>query len=118
MCKEIIEARDRKDKLGDDFVGFHPAELLSAVKRDLQRADADRERREAKPVETQIEILPGLVHEYDEAEYGEDAERQVDKEHPVPRIGLGQPGAERGSHDWTHHYAHAPDRHRLGAFVQ
>ena len=76
------------------------------------------ERGEAEPVEAQLAVLPGLVHEHDEAEHGEDAERQIDQEHPVPGIGLGQPGAQRRSHDRAHHHAHAPDRHRLGAFMQ
>ena len=53
-----------------------------------------------------------------EAEHGEDAERQIDEEHPVPGIGFGQPGAERRTHDRAHHHAHAPDRHRLGALMQ
>jgi hypothetical protein len=118
MREEIIETDRRDDELGDDLVGFQPAELLAAVERDLQRTDGDRERGKAEPVEAQLEILPGLVHEYQQAEHGEDAERQVDKEHPVPGIGLGQPGAERGSHDRAHHHAHAPDRHRLGALMQ
>ena len=82
------------DELGDDLVGFQPAELLAAVERELQRADGDRKRGEAEPVEAQLEVLLRLVHEDDEAEHGEDAERQIDEEHPVPGIGLGQPGAE------------------------
>ena len=60
----------------------------------------------------------GLVHEDDEAEHGEDAERQVDEEHPMPGIGLGQPGAEGRAHDRSHHHAHAPDRHRFRPFMQ
>ena len=72
----------------------------------------------SEPVEAQIEILLGLVHEDQQAEHGEDAERQIDEEHPVPGIGLGQPGAERRAHDRAHHHAHAPDRHRLGALMQ
>ncbi len=54
----------------------------------------------------------------DEAEHGKDAERQVDEEHPVPGIGLGQPGAERRAHDRPHHHAHAPDRHRFRPLLQ
>ena len=116
--EEIIEADACDDEFGDDLVGFQPAELLAAVERELQRADADCERGEAEPVEAQLRVLAGLVHEDDEAEHGEDAERQVDEEHPVPGIGLGQPRAQRRPHDRAHHHAHAPDRHRLGAFLQ
>ena len=118
MREEIIKAGDRDDDLGDDFVGFQPAELLAAVERDLHRADADRERCESEPVEAQIAVSFGLVHEDHQAEHGEDAERQVDEEHPMPGIGLGEPGAQRRPHDRAHHHAHAPDRHRLGALVQ
>ncbi len=59
-----------------------------------------------------------LVHEDHKTEHGKNAERQVDEEHPVPGIGLGQPGAERRAHDRSHHHAHAPDRHRLCALMQ
>ncbi len=75
---------------------LEPAQLLAAVERELKRADRDRQRREAEPVEFEAEILLGLVHEDDQPEHGDGAERQVDEEHPVPGIGLGQPGAERG----------------------
>ena len=63
MREEIVEADGRDDELGDDLVGFQPAELLAAVERELQRADGDRERGEAEPVEAQLEVLLGLVHE-------------------------------------------------------
>ena len=118
MREEIIEAGDRDDDLGDDFIGFQPAKLFAAVERDLHRADADGERAESEPVEAQVAIGFGLVHEHHQAEHGEDAERQIDEEHPVPGIGLGEPGAQRRPHDRAHHHAHAPDRHRLGALVQ
>jgi hypothetical protein len=92
--EEIVEADRRDDELGDDFVGLHPAELLAAVERDLQASDPDRQRGEAEPVEAQLHVLPGLIHEDEKAEHGEDAERQIDEKHPVPGIGLGQPGAQ------------------------
>ncbi len=94
MGEEIIEPDRRDDELDHDLVGFEPAELLAAVEGQLQRADRDRERAEAEPVEAQIEILLGLVHEDDQAQHREEAERQIDEEHPVPGIGLGQPGAQ------------------------
>ena len=118
MGEEIIEADDGDDEFGDDLAGVEPVQLFAAVECDLQAADADRECRESEPVEAQLAILSGLVHENQQAEHGEDPERQVDQEYPVPGIGFGQPGAKRGSHDRPHHHAHAPDRHRLGALVQ
>jgi len=118
MREEVIETDAGDDELGDDLVGFEPVELLAAVERELQRADADRERDEAEPVEPARVIQLGLVHEDDLAEHRQQPERQVDEEHPVPGIGFGEPGAERGPHDRAQHHAHAPDRHRGGALLQ
>ena len=63
MREEIVEAGDRDDDLGDDLVRFQPAQLLAAVERNLHRADSDRERGEAEPVEAKFRILLGFVHE-------------------------------------------------------
>src|SRR4029079_3298155 len=78
MREEIIETDAGDDELGDDLVGFEPAQLLATVERKLQRTDRDGKRGESEPVEAQLEILFCLVHEDDEAEHGEDAERQID----------------------------------------
>src|SRR5207245_9940413 len=89
MGEEIIEADDGDDELGDDFIGFRPAELFAAVERELQRADADGQGGESEPVEAKVAILPGLVHEDQEAEHGVDYERRVDKEYHVSGIEMG-----------------------------
>ena len=47
------------------------------------------------------------------AEEGEDADRQVDEEHPAPVEAVGQPAAQRRPDDRPDHDAGAPDGHRL-----
>ncbi len=113
--EEEIEADDREDRFGDDFAGAEPAQILAAVEHHLQRADAERQRQEAEPRERHVAADRALGHEGGEAEHGQDAERQVDEEHPAPRIILGQPAAEGRAHDRPEHHAHAPDRHRRAA---
>ena len=53
-----------------------------------------------------------FLHEQQHADDGDDADRQIDQEHPVPGVIVGQPGAERRAHDRAEHHADAPDRHR------
>ena len=50
------------------------------------------ERDEAEPVEAQMLLFLRFVHEQPQAEHGDDADRQVDQEHPVPGIVVGEPG--------------------------
>ena len=57
--------------------------------------------------------LPVSGRKSEDAEEGEDADRQVDVEHPAPVEDLGQPAAERRPDDRADHDAGAPDRHRL-----
>ena len=59
----------------------------------------------------------GLFHEQQHADDGDDADRQVDQEHPVPGVIVGQPGAERRAHDRPQHHADAPDRHGAAALL-
>ena len=118
MGEEIIEADHRDDRLDPDFLGAEPADLLAAVEQQLQRADADREREEPEPVEAQMLVALGLLHEQHHADHGDDADRQVDQEHPVPGVIVGEPGAQRRAHDRAEHHADAPDRHRLAALLE
>ena len=60
----------------------------------------------------------GLLHEQHHADHGDDADRQVDQEHPVPGIIVGEPGAQRRAHDRPEHHADAPDRHRRAALLE
>ena len=94
---------------------FEPAELLAAVEHHLQRADAERQAQEAEPGERHVAPGRRFAHEDPEARGSEDAEWQIDEEHPPPRIGVGEPAAERRPHNRAEHHAHAPDRHRRAA---
>ena len=87
----------------------------AAVEHHLQGADAERQAQEAEPGERHVAAGRRLRHEDREPGGRQDAERQVDEEHPAPRIGVGQPAAERRPHDRPEHDAHAPDRHRRAA---
>ncbi len=117
MREEEVEADRRDDCLDDDLGGIEPADLLAAIEHQLQRADADRERDEAEPVEASFRVLGSLVHEDHEADHGEDADRQVDEEHPVPAVVIGEPGAQGRPHDRPEHHADAPDSHGRAALL-
>ena len=117
MRQEIVDADHRDDGLDDDLVRFEPADLLAAIERELQRADAGSQRKEAEPVELQAVVRRRLVHQEQDAERREQAEWQVDQEHPVPGVGVGQVGAERRPHDRPDHHAHAEDGLRLRQLV-
>src|SRR5476651_2529975 len=99
MGEEIVEADRRYDGLDPDFAGTEPAYLLAAVEHELQRADADPQSDETGPVEAQMRLQFGLVHEGQQAEHGDDADRQVDQEDPMPGVIVGQPGADGRAHD-------------------
>ena len=109
--EEEIEADNREDHLNPDFRRLEPAELLAAVEHHLQRTDAKRQAQEAEPGERHVAPRRCFAHEDPKACGGEDAERQIDEEHPPPRIRVREPAAERRTHDRTEHDAHAPDRH-------
>jgi hypothetical protein len=117
-CEEIVEAGDRDNHLDPDLAGAEPADLLAAVEQQLQRADADGKRQKPVPIETQMLMAFGFLHEQQHADDGANADRQVDQEHPVPGIIVGEPGAQRRAHDRAQHHADAPHRHRLAAFLK
>jgi hypothetical protein len=73
--------------------------------------------KKAEPVEASFADSLCLRHEQHEADHGQDADWQVDEEHPVPAVVLGEPGAERRPHDWPEHHADAPNRHGRPAFL-
>ena len=94
---------------------FEPAELLPAVEHHLQGADAERQAQKAEPREGDVAAGRRLQHEDREPGGRQDAEGQIDEEHPSPGIGIREPAAERRAHDRSEHDAHAPDRHRRAA---
>ena len=50
-------------------------DLFAAIEQQLQRTDADRQRSESEPVEAQVMLLRGVVHEDEHADHGQDADR-------------------------------------------
>src|SRR5271169_434076 len=104
------EARDRRRD--PDLGRLEPILELAAVEQHLQRADRDAERGKAEKIEALALGLTGLVNENKDAEEGNDADRQVDVEHPAPVVIVRQPAAERGSGDRSDHGPGAPYRHR------
>ena len=51
---EQIQAETREHRLDDDLAGGEPVLLLAAIEHQLQRGHADRQHREAGPVEPQL----------------------------------------------------------------
>jgi DHA2 family multidrug resistance protein len=114
---EQVDAEPGQHRLDDDLGGVEPVLILAAIQHHLQRADADRQDAEADPVEPHALRRRGLRHENDQACDSQDAERQVDVEHPAPVVHLRQVAAERGAEDRADHHAHAPDRHGRAAHL-
>ena len=76
-----------------------PVLVVAAVQHHLQRADAGAEHDEAEPVEAQMALAVGIVHEQQQPERRQQAERQVDVEHVAPVVDLGEIAAERRAQD-------------------
>jgi hypothetical protein len=113
--EEEVEADDGEDRLGDDLGGIEPALVFAAIEHHLQGADAERQRQKAEPGERDVAPQRAFLHEDGQPEHRQDAERQIDEEHPAPGISVGQPSSERRAHDRAEHHPHAPDRHRRPA---
>ena len=75
-------------------------------------ASAIAEQREAEHVELAL-VGFGLGHEAHHDQDAQDADRQVDQEHPAPVVIVGQPAAEHRPEDRADHHAAAEQRHRL-----
>ena len=97
--------------LDDDLARGEPVLVVAAVQHHLQCTDPGAEYDEAEPIEAQMALVVGVVHEQQQAECGEQAERQVDIEHVAPVVHLGEIAAESRAEDRAYHHAHAPDRH-------
>jgi len=61
-----IETEECECCFGADFDGVEPVFLFAAVEHHLQRADPDRQHREAEPVEPQAALAAGFRHEEDQ----------------------------------------------------
>ena len=105
------ESHASEDGLGDDLVRGEPVLVLAVVQHQLQAADPDRQHAEAKPVEAQTLLRAAARQEDHQAGGGEQTERQVDVEDVAPTVGLGEPAADRRTHDRAEHHPDPPNRH-------
>ena len=62
-------------------------------------------------------VVRGVAHQHQDAGGAQQADRQVDVEHPAPGELVGQPAAQRRADDRTDHGADAPHRHRLALLL-
>src|SRR5260370_30947873 len=99
MDDEQVEGNRGNRRIDQDLDGMEPVRDLASVEHQLQGADADAEAPEAEEVEQLALRRPPVVDEDEDAERGDDPDRQVDVEHPAPAVILGQPAAERRPHD-------------------
>ncbi len=111
--EEQIEGDERDRRFDPDLGRAEPVLDLPAIEQQLKRPDADAERRESEEIEARFADCR-LRHEAQHPEESEDAEWYVDEEHPAPVVILGQPAAERGSHDGSEAGRHRPHRHGPG----
>src|SRR5216683_387803 len=113
MDDEQVEGDGGNRRLDPDLAGMEPVRQLAAIEQQLQRADADAEAGKAEKVEQLAMGRPSVVDEDEDAERGDDPDRQVDVEHPAPAVILGQPAAQGRPHDRAEDDPAAPHRHRL-----
>jgi hypothetical protein len=85
----------------------------------LQRSEADREQREASPIETLVALgFGGITQVIPNQRRGGDADRQIDVERPAPREVVRDPTAEHGSERGAHDDAHREDALGRSLLVQ
>jgi hypothetical protein len=113
-----IEAEHGQRSLDDDLHRAEPVLQLAAVEHELQRCEPKTERAEADPIEPQGRVATAIFEENDQPGDAEQAERQVDEEHPAPVVNVGEITAERRADHRSDHHADAPQRHGLAAFFQ
>src|SRR5690349_9420610 len=91
------EASDRR--LEPDLGRVEPILEFAPVEQHLQRADRDAECRKAEKIEALMVGMTAFVNEKQDSEEGNDADRQIDVEHPAPVVIVGQPATQRGAGD-------------------
>src|SRR5260370_23603630 len=96
-----------------DLRRVEPIHELAAVEQHLQGADRNGERAKAEKIEALAPGMTGLMNEKKDTQAANDADRQINVEHPAPVVIIGQPAAERGARDRPDHGSGTPYRHRL-----
>src|SRR6266436_2452591 len=99
MDDEEVEAERGDRRLDPDLGRAEPILELAAVEQHLQSADRQAQSGEAEEVECLAAAVTRLVHEDQDANRGENPDRQIDVEHPPPAVVASQPAAERWADD-------------------
>src|ERR1700722_4114327 len=95
-----------------------PVEPLATIEEELQRPNAEPERRETEPIEPSSQRSVGAPsEEQQDAESAQHAERHVDAEHPALAIGLREPAADARAEDRSEHHAKPEHRHGLALLL-
>ena len=110
------------DQRGDE-VRAEPIVFLAFVEQDLQRADTQREQRDADIVELdagRFELAPGTGDppQSGAPETGQHADGKIDVENPAPGIVEGDPAAEGGPDGGRHDRGDAVEREGQAALLR
>src|SRR5580704_1318527 len=101
-----------------DLLGFTLLSIaIGTFQLMLECADGDRQQRKAQEVERPRRVTRLVLDQDHQPDRAQDADRQVDIEHPAPGVFVGQPAAERRAGDGAQHRADAPQRHRLALLL-
>ncbi|NYH20169.1 hypothetical protein GGD41_007397 [Paraburkholderia bryophila] len=114
--QEQQNAERGHDRHPHDECRVEPVLVVTLVQHDLQRADAEYQRRETDIVD--LRLRGGLgppLHLRVHHRTRENADRHVDQERPLPRVVLGDPAAEQGSRDRRDDGHHRDHRQREAA---
>src|SRR5271170_2494581 len=110
---EEVQGESGDRRLDPDLGRVEPILEFAPVEQNLQGADRNAKRAKAEKIKALAQGVAGLVDEHEDADEGNDANWQVNVEHPAPVVIVGQPAAERGTDDRADHDAGTPYRHGL-----
>src|ERR1700722_3341874 len=95
-----------------------PVEPLATIEEELQRPNAEPERRETEPIQPSSQRSVGTPSEEQrDAESAKHAERHIEVEYPAPAVGIREPAAERRAKDRSQHHAKPEHRHGLALLL-
>ncbi len=118
LHQKQVKAHRRHARLDDDFAGGEPVQRATSVEHHLKRADGQRKRAEADPVQPHRVAVRGFLQKRQQADRRHDTERNIDVEDPAPTVMIGQPAAQYRAADRADHHPHGPDRHGGAPFLR
>ena len=113
--------RHQRDAADDREAGderrLEPVVFLALVEHDFERAETDRDQREAQEVDrtrslARVAQVRRIRDHARREQQRHDADRDVDEEDPAPRVVVGDEAAQRWSDRRRQHHRHAVDRER------